>query len=465
MRDQGGESVNMRWRCDTAAARLALLIMLAGAPSAVGGDALRRDPVGPPQTRLVPAEYPSIQAAVDAAENGDVVLVGPGTYAEAIDLQGKGIEIRSQDGPHATTLDGAGLGVSIVVMLNDEPAEAKLVGFTLRSGEGTPFGTGRLGGAIFAAGAEATVSDCIFEHNEATGAGGAIAMIGCAMIIERCRFIENSAGFGDGGGAIWMSGSDGRINRCRFLGNSAGFYGGAISLINSEPIVANCLFTGNEAAQGGAIRNSASSPQIIHCTVAYNTADDDFTTTGGGMRSSLSQSQPIVRGSIFWGNEPSEIIDLAGAQTDVACSLLEGWSAEGGCGADSEDPAFIDPFGDDGLPGTGDENLRLAAASPAIDQGWDGDLPNWANEDLDGNDRFVDAPPSGSGTVDLGPFERQTGSAIDLDGDGRVNAQDLFYLLSQWGPCTADAPCDGDLTSDGVVNADDLVLLLGEWTG
>ena len=46
--------------------------LLAGGSSAAAGE------------KKVPEEFGTIQAAVDAAASGDVVVCGPGTYAEAV---------------------------------------------------------------------------------------------------------------------------------------------------------------------------------------------------------------------------------------------------------------------------------------------------------------------------------------------------------------------------------------------
>lgn len=56
--------------------------------------------------REVPAEYPTIQAAVDAAADGDLVLIAPGTYNEAVDVETDNLTIRGleRDG---VVLDGA----------------------------------------------------------------------------------------------------------------------------------------------------------------------------------------------------------------------------------------------------------------------------------------------------------------------------------------------------------------------
>lgn len=58
-------------------------------------------------------------------------------------------------------------------------------------------------------------------------------------------------------------------------------------------------------------------------------------------------------------------------------------------------------------------------------------------------------------------FLMRPAAPADLNADGFVNADDLFDLLGQWGPCP---DCLADLNGDGVVNADDLFMLLGDWS-
>ncbi|MBT5656836.1 MAG: hypothetical protein HOI89_03535, partial [Phycisphaerae bacterium] len=60
----------------------------------------------------VPADYTTIQAAVDAASNGDEILVAPGTYTgtgdEVVDTLGKAITIKASGTPEETIIDGEG---------------------------------------------------------------------------------------------------------------------------------------------------------------------------------------------------------------------------------------------------------------------------------------------------------------------------------------------------------------------
>ena len=64
-----------------------------GAPKATGGTG----GTGGPQVRRVPAQYPSIQKAVDAARPGDYVLISPGVYKETIKVTKPDLTIRGLD--------------------------------------------------------------------------------------------------------------------------------------------------------------------------------------------------------------------------------------------------------------------------------------------------------------------------------------------------------------------------------
>lgn len=61
----------------------------------------------------VPADYPTIAAAVAAATSTDEVHVGPGVYAERLDLSSRRLILRATAGPAFTTIDGEGLGMVI----------------------------------------------------------------------------------------------------------------------------------------------------------------------------------------------------------------------------------------------------------------------------------------------------------------------------------------------------------------
>src|SRR5687768_14240782 len=83
-------------------------------------------------TLNVPATYTTIQAAIIAAVNGDIVLVEPGVYVGTVSFLGKGITVRSSQGAQATIIQSPNVSANVVSFTRGEPATAMLDGFTIR---------------------------------------------------------------------------------------------------------------------------------------------------------------------------------------------------------------------------------------------------------------------------------------------------------------------------------------------
>lgn len=122
----------------------------------------------------VPDDQETIQGAIDAAENGDTVLVQPGEYIEYPNFDGKRITVASLylttgDESHITEtiVDGNGEG-RIFSFRSGETEESILCGFTIRNGETT------YGGGIYVNGAAPTLKNLIINNNHATNRGGGV---------------------------------------------------------------------------------------------------------------------------------------------------------------------------------------------------------------------------------------------------------------------------------------------------
>ena len=63
----------------------------------------------------VPSEQPTIQAGVNAAAEGDTVIVAPGIYSESVLLYGGPMTLRSQGGPTMTIIDAIGFSQGFLV--------------------------------------------------------------------------------------------------------------------------------------------------------------------------------------------------------------------------------------------------------------------------------------------------------------------------------------------------------------
>src|SRR5687768_12704811 len=100
---------------------------------------LRVSTVAAQTTIRVPDDQPSIQAAINAALNGDTVAVAPGVYSERLNFLGKAITVVSDGGPAVTVIDG-GRGGTVVTFNSGEGRAAVLRGFTVTNGGGFPGG-------------------------------------------------------------------------------------------------------------------------------------------------------------------------------------------------------------------------------------------------------------------------------------------------------------------------------------
>ena len=151
---------------------------------------------------------PTIQAGINAAAAGDIVLVAPGTYFENINYSGKAVTVVSAQGPAVTIIDGSNRG-PVVTFSSGEGPTAVLSGFTIQHGSASssPYDGG---GISIQSSSPAISGNWIVNNVAADGGGGISSSFGSPVI--RGNTISNNAqtpGFsgGTGGGGINITGS------------------------------------------------------------------------------------------------------------------------------------------------------------------------------------------------------------------------------------------------------------------
>jgi hypothetical protein len=263
------------------------------------------------QTLDVPGAYPTIQAAIDAAPDGAVVQIAPGTYRERLEIRERGPALALRGDPNdpaQVVVDAGGNRVALTVM--DVGDNVLIEGITFTGGTGID---GHGGGLYMARGA-ASFRRCVFRDNNASTDGGGAFVIDSAGHFEECEFRDNSAEHG--GGLILHQRSTTVFDRCRFLGNRAtkpgvAGVGGGFWVTNSSPTFLDCLVQGNHAtgAGGGGVILSADwdEPErttlLRGCTFTENSVDElaGSLRQGGGLHVEDNVRVKIVDG-LFRGN-------------------------------------------------------------------------------------------------------------------------------------------------------------------
>jgi hypothetical protein len=111
----------------------------------------------------VPSQYGTIQSAIDAALNGDIIIVDPNTYYENINFNGKNVILTSTNPTDpgivaGTIIDGSSGAGQVVLFGGTEDASCELTGFTITGG----YNTGN-GGGVQGSGAYAGISRCVIR--------------------------------------------------------------------------------------------------------------------------------------------------------------------------------------------------------------------------------------------------------------------------------------------------------------
>jgi len=203
-----------------------------------------------PVTRLVPQQYKTIQAGIDAANPGDTVLVAPGTYVETISFRGKAITVRGRDGAAVTVIDGNHQGT--VVGISGSSGTPVLEGFTITGGNGTLNQITSYGAGIYCTAASAVIRDNIIRNNAcqvvaqpgSRGYGGGIYVPSGAPTITDNLITANSASSG-GGGGIYCSASNGiAVIRRNTISENSGTWGGGLRVVGAVIVEENWI-TGN----------------------------------------------------------------------------------------------------------------------------------------------------------------------------------------------------------------------------
>lgn len=374
----------------------------------------------------VPSGQPTIQAGIDAATNGDTVLVAPGTYYENLDFKGKAITVTSSGGAAVTKVQG-GMVSPVVQFVTGETTASVISGFTLTRGlarnvnnssaddagggisiknasptitnnvitdnfGGHSFGGGigfessnavitnntiskniSVGGGIGGTQGSPVVRDNVIEDNVGAILGGGVSCIACPTITITGNTIRRNRNF-QGGGIGVQAASAGVIANNVIASNAGELEGGGILVSGSTGIVvANNTLVANRSPNGGGIFLYQSPATVVNNVVTLNTS----TRHGAGIGCRDSSGATITFNDFFSNT----------SETSYGC-------APGG-GTLGVDPLFVNAAAGD---------YHLQAGSPLVDAGTNA-VSGLPATDLDGQQRIQDGNGDLNAVIDIGADE------------------------------------------------------------
>lgn len=295
-------------------------------------------------TVRVPGNYATLQQAIDASKNGDVVEVASGDYTGPgnwdLDFGGKRITLRSINGPQSTRILG-GDGHRGFHFHTGETSDSVVSGFTIRGARLT--GSTTMGGGVYCEGASPRFVNCVIEDCVA-GLGGGVACVGGEPVLTHCTVRDCSAT--SAGSGVYLFESEATLAGCTISGNTpsggGSVQGGGVYCLGDvmDVTLRNCVISENAASAGAGVLAepfSFSGPQcrvsIVNCTIVQNRL-----TSGGSAAVDAAGAEMSILNSIIWDNDRAGVTPSYGV--DVSYSSVQGGYS--GWGNLSVAPQFAD---------------------------------------------------------------------------------------------------------------------------
>ncbi len=408
-----------------------------------GGDGSAADP------------YPSIAYAMAYRGSCTELVLGPGTYDEALDFGGVDLTVRSSGGAEVTILEPS-VGGDVVTFTNGETADAVLEGVTVRGGD-----TG-----VWIDAASPTIQDCIIEDNTHSGVqayeydglfagnlvqdnssssswAGGLYLFDSDATLSGNTLVRNTADTGTG--AIYAYLGAPAILGNHIEGNGTDTDSEVVELYGAAALVANNLIVDNH---GKAIElNDGDASVLVNNTVVG--ADWVVRTTGRPTSTVVNNvfadaTYTVV--SSYWSTD-GDLGALSWSHNLVYDPDGDHYHADDRTGEDgniAQDPQFTDDAGGD---------YSLAWGSLAIDRGTDasglgidtdhdgGERGQGVGWDMgafehDGPTDDCDGTDDGDHCATACPVYIDTAGTVDGDGSSSAPYPNVDYALAYRGSCT-----------------------------
>jgi hypothetical protein len=331
----------------------------------------------------VPADFATIQSAINTSTNGDVVLVNPGVYNENINFKGKAITVTGTNVADfnvvkSTVIHAVG-NASAVTFATGETTNSVLAGLTITGGYGTvnaTFGTNIVWGAgIYCVTSSPSILGNLIATNITPDGSTGLYEYGCAIgCVQSDPIIVGNiitANSGYAGGGILTYLGHAKIANNLIYSNAAVVGGGAVMISGGQCI--NNTFSGN-AASGGGGNFYASSDVTGQCLITNNIICN--ATNGGGVYVDDADTFTQFAYNDVWNNTGNDYYSSTN-RTGINGNI-------------SQDPLFVNAASND---------YHLQDSSPCINAG----DPNF--QPLNGELDFYRNPRLYAKRIDIGAAE------------------------------------------------------------
>jgi len=247
------------------------------------------------------------------------------------------------------------------------------------------------GGGIYFMYSNSNVINSSFQNNFASSNGGGVYLTsGSNIILQNLVVNNNTSGFS--GGGISSSNTDSVLKNIIISGNMSNKGGGIAFWSYQETIFENVLLINNVGYQGGGIYSLSADVNLLNVTAYGNSA-----SIGGGVLYCDHYADPTIENSIFWNNNPQEImIEEGGLPNSEGSVTIKYSDIQGG----SNNISAISPSHVNWLYGNLTEdplltdNFHLLSNSPCIDAG--NPEPEYNDTDGTRNDMGAYGGPNGN---------------------------------------------------------------------
>jgi hypothetical protein len=207
-------------------------------------------------TIYVPYHYPTIQLALDAANNGDTILVAPGEYTGNgnvnLKFRGKAVHLTSFPDKAMPVINCDGSEndhCRAFLFMRDDGPEVRVSNIAIVNGFHYESGAGMR----FLPGSAPIIDNVLIEDCHSMSFGGAVHAEASGVMLNRVRIINCSAVYGGGGASFQGSHPtlSPTVYKTEFIDNTSQYPesgGGAAVLYWSEPVFTSCVFRGNQNA-------------------------------------------------------------------------------------------------------------------------------------------------------------------------------------------------------------------------